>query len=372
MWLLIFMILLLAGIAYVFWHIWILLPLAAGWKWTVIVLGIVCFLMLFLTLGGLLDKLPLPLAQALYSIGTTSIFVLLYLFLLFLLLDLGRAVHLVPHSWLYGNWVTVAAIAGFTITLLLCGHIHYKDKVCVDLALTTDKPLAKDYTIVMASDLHLGYHNTRADLARWVDLINAEHPDIVLFAGDIIDISLRPLLEEDMAAEFRRLEAPVYACLGNHEYYSNVSQARQFYQDAGIQLLCDSSVLFDSTLAIIGRDDRSHTRRKTVKELLAATPSPCYTILLDHQPYDLNLAEEAGVDFQLSGHTHYGQVWPVSWITNALYESAWGAHQRGNTHYYVSSGLGIWGGTFRIGTQSEYIVATLKTQRTSTNSPEKQ
>ena len=66
-----------------------------------------------------------------------------------------------------------------------------------------------------------------------------------------------------------------------------------------------------------------------------------------------------GVDFQFSGHTHYGQVWPISWITNLMYECAWGLHARGETQYYVSSGIGIWGGKFRIGTRSECIVADL-------------
>jgi predicted MPP superfamily phosphohydrolase len=84
-----------------------------------------------------------------------------------------------------------------------------------------------------------------------------------------------------------------------------------------------------------------------------------FTILLDHQPYNLDRAEAADIDFQLSGHTHRGQVWPISWITDHIYECSWGNHQRGNTRYYVSSGIGIWGGKFRIGTQSEYVVANI-------------
>ena len=54
--------------------------------------------------------------------------------------------------------------------------------------------------------------------------------------------------------------------------------------------------------------------------------------------------------------------WPISWITDAIYECSWGTHQRGNTHYYISSGLSIWGGKFRIGTQSEYVVTTLRNE----------
>jgi predicted MPP superfamily phosphohydrolase len=88
-----------------------------------------------------------------------------------------------------------------------------------------------------------------------------------------------------------------------------------------------------------------------------------FTILMDHQPYKLEEAEQAGIDFQLSGHTHHGQVWPISWITDAIYECAFGQHQRGNTHYYVSSGIGIWGGKYRIGTCSEYVVATIRQQK---------
>jgi hypothetical protein len=224
----------------------------------------------------------------------------------------------------------------------------------------------------MLSDLHLGFHNTRADLARWVDMINAEQPDLILIAGDIIDNSVRPLIEEDMAAEFHRLQATVYACLGNHEYYSGSPRAQQFYCDAGIHLLIDSVAVIDSSLVIIGRDDRANHRRKSINQLIADVSSSlgggqgeAFTILLDHQPYHLEQAEAVGIDFQLSGHTHRGQVWPISWITDALYECSWGSHQRGNTQYYVSSGIGLWGGKFRIGTQSEYVVATLHPNTTS-------
>ena len=113
---------------------------------------------------------------------------------------------------------------------------------------------------------------------------------------------------------------------------------------------------------IIGRDDRTNLHRKSVKALTSGLDMSRYTIMLDHQPYHLEQAERAGIDFQLSGHTHYGQVWPISWIENAIYEKAYGMLTKGNTHYYVTSGLGIWGGKFRIGTQSEYVVATLTQQ----------
>ncbi len=360
MWAILFLLLPLAGIAYVGWHIWTLLPLHWGWKAMVVLLGAVCFGMLFLNFKGKLDTFPLGISRMVYEIGTSSIFVMLYLVMLFLVLDLGRLCHLVPRTVLYGNWWTVVGILAFVVAIFLGGNYHYKNKVRVPIEVKTDKPLARTYKVVMASDLHLGYHNPRKELARWVDMMNAENPDFILIAGDIIDISVHPLIEEDMAAEFRRLKAPVYACLGNHEYYSGEPNAQKFYREAGIRLLSDQSVEIDSAIVVIGRDDRTNLRRKSVRELVAQVDTSKFVILLDHQPYNLELAEEAGVDFQLSGHTHRGQVWPISWITDAIYECSWGSHRRSHTQYYVSSGLGIWGGKFRIGTQSEYVVGELK------------
>ena len=355
---LVFWVLPLFALVYVAWHMWTILPLAAIWKTLVIVVGVSCFLILFLSVARKFDSLPLPLAQLSYEIGTSSIIVLLYLVILFLVLDLGRLVHLVPQSLLYHNWYASAGIFVLLFGIFLYGNFHYYNKVRVPLVLKSSKPLPKAYKVVMASDLHLGYHNPRKELARWVDMINAEHPDFILIAGDIIDGSMRPLLEERMAEEFHRLQAPVYACLGNHEFYAGQPEAKQFYRDAGIHLLIDDCAVIDSSIVIIGRDDRTNMRRKPVKDLI--DKKELYSIVLDHQPYNLDRTEAAGVDFQLSGHTHRGQVWPISWITDHIYECSWGSHRRGNTQYYISSGIGIWGGKFRIGTQSEYVVATLR------------
>ena len=362
MWMIVFWVLPLVAIVYLAWHIWMILPFSGWWKTAIIVLGVCSFLLLFLSVARKFDTLPLSLAQWSYEIGTSSIMVMLYLVMLFLVLDLGRLMHLVPRSLVYHNWQSALVIFVMIFVIFLYGNLHYKNKVRVPLELKTSKPLPREYRVVMLSDLHLGYHNPRQEFARWADMINAEKPDFILVAGDIIDGSMRPLLEEKVAEEFHRLKAPVYACLGNHEYYAGEPQAQQFYKDAGIHLLIDEAATIDSSIVIVGRDDRTNMRRKPVKDLvngLVNVQSP-YIIVLDHQPYNLDRSEAAGVDFQLSGHTHRGQVWPISWITDHIYECSWGSHQRGSTQYYVSSGIGIWGGKFRIGTQSEYVVATIR------------
>ena len=360
LWFVLLILLPVAALTYLGWHLWILLPFSSCWKVAIIILGILCFLSIFLNFTGFLDRLPLPLARVLYNVGTSSLIVILYMVLLFAVVDVCMLFHIVPRAWFHANWLSCLAVFGLLFGLLLYGNIRYNNKVRVVLDLPTAKTIQRDYKIVMASDLHLGYHNTRRDLARWVDMINAEAPDLILIAGDIVNMSVRPLFEEDMAAEFRRLQAPVYACLGNHEYYGDLKRALKFLDDAGITLLVDSIASVDSSLVVVGRDDHGNRGRKSLDELLRGVEDSTYVIVLDHKPYDLDQTERSGVDFQLSGHTHRGQVWPLSWVTDRLYECSWGNHQRGSTRYYVSSGLGIWGGKFRIGTQSEYVVAELK------------
>lgn len=365
MWMLLFMGLPLLALAYIGWHIWCLLPLSAVWKTMIIIMMTGCFLLTFANFSHSTDGMPMPAAIFCYEVANSSLIILLYLFILFLVLDLGRFVRLLPRTLLYNNWGTAIGIVVLMTALFTYGYFHYKHKYREDIRLTTEKPMAKPLKLVMMSDLHLGYHNRREELHRWVDMINKEHADAILIAGDIIDMSIRPLREEKMFEEFQRLNAPVYACLGNHEYYSGEPDAQRFYEQAGIHLLRDSCAVFQD-LCIIGRDDRTNQHRKSLGKIMAENSflisHSSFLILLDHQPYHLEQAERQRIDFQFSGHTHHGQVWPISWITESIYECAFGAHQRGNTQYYVSSGIGIWGGKFRIGTRSEYIVATISHQ----------
>lgn len=350
----------LLGQFYVMWRTWHVLPIGLAYKVILMLIMVFAFGCLFINFSATKERLPIPLTTVLYEVGTSWLIILLYLFMLYLVLDLARLVHLIPSSFLLQNKVTSWGIFAFMLGIFVYGNIHYNHKIRREINLVSEKPLDRSIKMVMMSDLHLGYHNRKAELARWVDKMNAENPDLVLIAGDIIDNSARPLMASNMAEEFRRIKAPVYACLGNHEYYSGEPAAQQFMQDAGIRLLRDSVVLWENAINIAGRDDRTNPRRKEVDVLMKDVDKSKYTILLDHQPYHLELAEQNGVDFQFSGHTHHGQVWPISWITEAIYEDAYGPYQKGKTQYYVSSGIGIWGGKFRIGTCSEYLVVTLR------------
>ena len=352
----------LVALTYVMVRIWQILPFGNIGKTVVVALGVLLIVSMILSVVVGMEKMPIPLAATIYEITTSWIFILLYLLMIFLLMDILRLTHVIPAHLLHNSLKGTLLVTGVVCVIFIYGNIHYYHKHRTQISATTDKKLSHPYKILMFSDLHIGYHNQRGTLAKWVDMLNAENADLILIAGDIIDISPYPVNEQKMYEEFHRLNAPVYACLGNHEFISGVGEAKDFYRKAGINLLIDTCVPFGDDLLIAGRNDRSVVNRKSVTQILENQDAGKYIFLLDHQPYNLEQAEQAGVDFQFSGHTHHGQVWPANWITDILYEKAYGAYQRGNTRYYVSSGLGIWGGKFRIGSQSEYLVLKLQHQ----------
>ena len=349
---LIIVLLFLASLGYVIWHLWRITP--GGWPVKLMAVGLfllwmaVAFANLWLS-----EKVSVKAESVLTDVGYPWLIAFLYLLIVFILADILSLCRVLPKSYLSssaaGFWGTIGIVA----ILLVSGGIHYRHKYREELTIHTDKPLDKPLTVVLASDLHVGYANRRAELSRWIDLINAEHPDLVLFGGDIVDMHLRPIREGGYADEFQRLQAPAFAVLGNHEHFEDLDGSERFYADAGITLLKDSLARCQG-MTLIGREDRSNRQRKPLSELVEDLDG--FTLLLDHQPAHLEEAEEAGIDFQFSGHTHHGQVWPLSWITDLMFEKAHGYHSRGKTQYYITSGLGIWGPKIRVGTRSEYLV----------------
>ena len=341
---------------FVSWHVWRVLPFSTPVKLIVLVLMLLALACMVLQFKS--DSLPLGMATAMYEIGNSWLIIMFYLLMAFLVLDIGRLVHLVPATWLRGNAITSLVLTGLMLVTFIAGNIHYHNKQRQEINLTTDKHLERPLKIVMLSDLHAGFHNRRAEVGRWVNMINAEKADLILIAGDMIDGNVRPLLAQGTAEELQRLNAPTIACLGNHEYITGIDKAMNLLEQTGIRILRDKSISIGD-VTIIGRDDRSNRSRKSVARLMQGVTRGDYIILLDHQPFNLAEAEQNGVDLQLSGHTHRGQVWPLNWVTKKMYECYYGQWRKGKTDYYVSSGMGIWGGKFRIGTDSEYAVITV-------------
>ncbi|MDW7682284.1 MAG: metallophosphoesterase, partial [bacterium] len=152
----------------------------------------------------------------------------------------------------------------------------------------------------------------------------------------------------------------VFAVTGNHEYIGGVDAATDYLQNYGVSVLRDSVVKIVDSIYLIGREDRSIRRfsgkaRTSLDSLMQGVDRnyPCF--LLDHQPFELSEAARNGIDLQICGHTHHGQLWPLNLITRMLYEKSWGYLKRGDTHYYISSGAGTWGPPVRIGNHPEIV-----------------
>lgn len=351
------LLLMLAGVGYSAWRLAMLAPLIPVLRWVVALVWVACFVLGVLSLIYR-NELSVAVTRYAYPLMTSWIIYLLYAVMLLAAIDLLR---LIPalRPLLAPSWPLAGAFVLGMVGIFAWGSRTYSKKVRVPLDIQVEKPLARPLKIVGLSDLHLGYTIGKEELQGWVDLVNAEQPDLVLIAGDLVDGDVRPVIEEAMAEALNKIEAPIYACLGNHEYIGGEAQQRQFLSRTKVQLLRDSVALVGDAVYIIGRDDETNAGRKSLQQLTAGLDPTKPILLLDHQPHHLEQAERAGIDFQLSGHTHRGQVFPINLIVDRMYEQAHGYHRRGATQYYVSSGIGIWGGKYRIGTQSEYVVIDL-------------
>lgn len=220
--------------------------------------------------------------------------------------------------------------------------------------------------IVFVSDVHMGTVIGPRRTNRIVNKINALNPDIILLGGDIVDEDLAPVIRNNLGDSLRKLAAPmgIFGITGNHEYIGGAEPAVKYLEAHGIKMLRDSSILINNMFYIIGREDRDKPRfsgreRKGISGLMNGLDKSKPLILLDHQPFELDEKEKAGVDLTLSGHTHHGQLWPLNYITKAIYEVSWGYKRKGETHVYVSSGIGGWGPPVRIGNRPEIVLINL-------------
>ena len=313
-------------------------------------------LMLFVSMLMRDIQIPTTIAKAMFNLGSIWMVFTLYMVLALILFDCTKI--FIPTM----RWSFLYAL-GLTAALLIYGYYNYRHPNIEKIDITLDKPFnGEEIRIAAISDVHLGNGTDKQALQRYVDVINAQKPDLILICGDLIDNSIIPVEQQRMEEELRELQAPmgIYMVAGNHEYISRIKQCEEFLQKTPITLLRDSIATLPCGIQIIGRDDRHNHRRKSLEELLDRVYSARPIIILDHQPYNLAEVDAAGVDIQLSGHTHRGQVWPLSLLTDYIYEQSHGYRKWQNTHIYVSSGLSLWGPPFRIGTNSELAIITVK------------
>ena len=312
-----------------------------------------------------------------YWLGSYWLAALIYLFIAVLFFDLIRLLNLGFHflpdrmslQYLLLKQIFFVSALCMVVILLVYGTWNASHPVIKQINLSISKPAGrlKELNIAMVSDIHLGSLFGKQKVASMVDRINGLHPDLILLVGDILDEAQNPIFEDNTGEPLKMLKAPlgVYAVTGNHEYIGGVNRAVNYIISLNIKMLRDTALLIDNEFYLVGREDRDINRftekqRKPLNEILQNVNHQLPVILLDHQPFGLNQAVENGVDLQFSGHTHHGQFWPITYLTNRIYEVSWGYKQKGNTHFYVSCGYGTWGPPIRIGNQPEIVNIKLK------------
>jgi hypothetical protein len=215
-------------------------------------------------------------------------------------------------------------------------------------------------TIVQLTDVHVGPFIGRRFIDALVDEANALQPDVVVVTGDLVDGGVDELGRA--VAGLAGLEARfgTFFVTGNHDFYSGADDWTRFLESIGLNVLRNRRVEIGDaggTFDLVGVDDWSRRRRGgyDLDEALADRDPDRAAVLLAHQPANIDVVAERGIDLQISGHTHGGQLFPMTALAGLRFDYIRGLYHHGDTRLYVSRGCGFWGPPARIGSPPELV-----------------
>lgn len=326
----------------------------------------------------LLALIPVLIAAAFFMLdGINTIIVVIHLMLFWILGDLltwiikrirGVSKKETAQS---GPYYTGILVIVFTAVYLFAGWqlAHHVSRTVYELQ--TDKDLGQDtLKVVLFADSHIGATFGADGFAEHMKEIAEENADLVLIAGDYVDDDTT---KEDMVKSCQALGElkpafGVFYVFGNHDkgYYDrrdfSYGELTEELEKNGVVVLEDETVLINDSFYLIGRKDKSDPSRKSAGELTQGLDPGRYRIMMDHQPNDYEKETEAGADLVLSGHTHGGQLIPVTrvgeWI--GANDRTYGYEKRNDTEFIVTSGISDWAIKFKTGTKSEYVVLNIE------------
>lgn len=225
---------------------------------------------------------------------------------------------------------------------------------------------AHGFRIAVVSDIHIGPILGRAHTRRIVDTINATSPDLVAVVGDLVDGSVADLgsAAEPLAA--LRARHGSYFVTGNHEYFSGAEQWVDHVRELGLIPLENARVEIEG-FDLAGVNDiagETEGQGPDFGRALGDRDRGRAAVLLAHQPVVIHDAVEHGVDLQLSGHTHGGQLWPGNLLAELANPTVAGLERYGDTQLFVSRGAGAWGPPVRVGAPSDITVVELASRQT--------
>ncbi|MCR5687809.1 MAG: metallophosphoesterase [Lachnospiraceae bacterium] len=300
---------------------------------------------------------------------TNAIVIFVHLAVFELLADIIRIIFRKLSPWdIDPRIYSIAALALCVIYLCIGWHMMH-GLWETDYKVSSDKECG-NIRVALIADSHVGTGFSGKEFADHLKKIEEAKPDLLVIAGDFVDDSTKLSDMKDACAALSSVKLPygIYYCFGNHDrgYYSN--ERRGYDGDglaaelsrSGVTVLKDQSVLVDGRFYVIGREDAGYgnSDRMSAAELMAPLDKDKYTIMLDHQPVDYDLEAAAGLDLVLSGHTHGGQLWPLEYIQPLISENdnVRGYERRGGTDFIVTDGISDWAVKFKTGCRSEFCI----------------
>jgi uncharacterized protein len=299
---------------------------------------------------------------------------MLYAFLLLITSDIVALILRIPgilHSENIGEYRKWSFIITVSVSVILIagGFINAVIPHVKEYNISIDKPAGeiRKLRVAAISDIHLGSIIRRRSIKKLSVMLDEMKPDIVFLLGDIVDGEMGPVLRDDLLEYFTAPETAygLYAITGNHEFIGGAKRTIPYIESKGIRVLKDETAILPGGIQVIGRLDRDSHRfyskeRLPLEELTKDIDHQKPIILLDHQPFRLEESEKNGIDLQLSGHTHNGQIWPLNYVTRKIYELSYGYLRKGKTQIIVSSGYGLWGPRIRSGSRSEVLLINIE------------
>jgi predicted MPP superfamily phosphohydrolase len=226
------------------------------------------------------------------------------------------------------------------------------------------------FRIVQISDIHIGPLLDRRFAEHLRDRINALDPDIVAVTGDLVDGSVSRIGHEVEPLRDLRSRHGVFSVTGNHDHYSGADDWVARTDELGWRTLRNQHVTIEhagEAFHLAGVDDRNGAMMgdgggEDLPSALEARNPEYALVLLAHDPATFRRASKLGIDLQISGHTHGGQIWPFNWAVRAAVPWVRGHHRVEESQLYVSSGTGFWGPPMRLGTTAEITELILRSR----------
>jgi uncharacterized protein len=299
-------------------------------------------------------------------IGNYLLTFYLYLFLFVLVFDIfliiNRLFKVVPPALRESTRfkkISLSAILFFSMAVVIAGAINFSTirttEYCIEIPGRSSK--ISRLKVAFVADFHIKERTNINLVKRFVKEMEIIQPDLLLYGGDIVEGNR----QDNNMIEFEKLlnliepKYGVYTVLGNHEFYAGQDKG-SFFDKAGIKVLCDTIVLVDNSINLGGRYDSHFRTRKSIEELMQSSIDTLPVIIIDHRPTEIDRVSKTRIDIQLSGHTHNGQLFPVNLIIRSLYQITWGHKKIGNTHFFVTSGIQLWGPPVRTAGKAEIMV----------------